>query len=80
MDERDGERLLDGIEKQPPTGKSRDPFGIHGRGEPTDSRVDDVIHSAQFDLAVCSVTGRRQRGVRDTNRQHLQVVHAHPLF
>src|SRR5262249_6323850 len=32
MHECHGERLLDGIEKQPPTWKSRDPFGIQGRG------------------------------------------------
>jgi hypothetical protein len=59
VDQRDGKRLLDGIQKQPPTRKARNSLRIDGRGKRTDSRVNQASHSAQFHAAIRSITGCR---------------------
>jgi hypothetical protein len=75
-----GKRLLHGIQEQATARKPGKPFHIHCLDERTHSGVHKLRGSAQFYIAVISMTGGQQRSVRKSESQQMYVVHPNPLF
>src|SRR5262252_9910216 len=69
IDQRDGHRLFDRIQKQPPARKTSSHLRMNRSSQPTQAGVRKLALRAQFYLTIRSMRGGRQRRIGNTDLQ-----------
>src|SRR5262245_60700713 len=80
IDQCGGNRLLDGIQKQSPTRKPRDSFGIHRLDERSQPHISHFAPVTRFSRAADSLAGGSQGSIGNEQEQTLLVAGPNPSF
>src|SRR5215469_8358968 len=80
LDQCGGNRLLDGIQKQSPTGKPRDSFSIHRLDERSQSHISHFAPVTGFNRAADALARGSQGSIGNEQEQTLLVAGPNPSF